>query len=196
MAIGTNKISTADLTLAGRTALATACSAVTQRCLDDLVRIEEPGFDHPWLAAALPHVLQADTTDTLVARRFLASLVAVGQKLMDPRPMSMASWTELFAFRLIWCEALPALSVTEEAAILSGLSSAVGTERLNLDRLDLLYSSDAADSLADELPTFDEWFEADAEWDPVHPYVAFTQDQARGLTDVLDDQDTELDQTE
>jgi hypothetical protein len=166
MAIGTNKISTADLTLAGRTALATACSTVTQRCLDDLVGIEEPGFDHPWLAAVLPHGLQADTTDTLVARRFLASLVAVGQKLMDPRPMTVASWAELFAFRLIWCEALPALSVT------------------------------TADSLADELPTFDEWFEADAEWDPVHPYVAFSEDQARGLTDVLDDQDTELDETQ
>jgi len=69
----------------------------------------------------------------------------------------------------------------------------VGTERLNLDRLDLLYGSDAADSLAD-LPAFEEWFEADAEWHPVHPYVALTEDQARGLAAVVDDEDTELDE--
>ena len=193
MAIGTRTISTADLTLAGRKALADACSAVTQRCLDDVVRTAAPGSEHAWLASALPQVLEADTTDRLLARRFLASLVAVGQKLMDPRPMAVASPAELFAFRLIWCEALPALSVTEAVAIVSALSQAVGTERLNLDRLDLLYGSDAADSLAD-LPAFEEWFEADAEWHPVHPYVALTEDQARGLAAVGDDEDTELDE--
>ncbi len=193
MAIGTRTISTADLTLAGRKALADACSAVTQRCLDDVVRTAAPGSEHAWLASALPHVLEAVTVDNLLARRFLASLVAVGQKLMDPRPMAVASPAELLAFRLIWREALPALSVTEETAILSALSQAVGTERLNLDRLDLLYSSAAADSLAD-LQAFEEWFEADAERYPVHPYVALTEDQARGLADVGDDEDTELDQ--
>jgi hypothetical protein len=198
MTIGTRTASTADFSLAGRNALAEACSIVTHRCLEDLAQAPVRMGEHPWLASVLPPlVLRADTPDELMARRFLASLVAVGQKLMDPIPRHLASLAELLAFRLIWREGLPRLSVSEPEARLDAVRRAITAERLNLDRLELQFGPDAERWAADS-PPFEEWFEADDERYPVHPYVALTEDRARGDAFDLDDEDLDpwLDDTE
>ncbi len=101
MTIDTRRVSTADFSLAGRNALAEACSVVTRRCLEDLAQAPARMGENTWLASVLPPVLGVDTADELMVRRFLASLVAVGQKLMDPLPRRLASLAELLAFRLI-----------------------------------------------------------------------------------------------
>jgi len=188
MTIGTRSVSTADFSLVGRTTLAEACSIVTHQCLEDLAQVSARMGEHPWLASVLPPlVLGANTADELMARRFLASLVAVGQKLMDPFPRHLASLAELLAFRLIWREGLPRLSVSEPEARLDAVSRAITTERLNLDRLELQFEPDPERWAAD-LPPFEEWFEADDERYPVHPYVALTEDRARGGAFDLDDE--------
>jgi hypothetical protein len=187
MTIGTGSVSTADFSLVGRTALAEACSIVTHRCLEDLAQVSVHMGEHPWLASVLPSpVLAANTADELMARRFLASLVAVGQKLMDPLPRHLASLAELFAFRLIWREALPRLAASEPEARLDAVSRGITAERVDLDRLQLLFGPDAERWAADLRP-FEEWFEADDERYPVHPYVA-TEDQARGGAFDVDDE--------
>jgi hypothetical protein len=189
MTVGTRTVSTADFSLAGRTALAEACSSVTHQCLEDLAQVPARMGEHPWLASVLPPlVLGTNTADELMARRFLASLVAVGQKLMDPLPRHLASLAELLAFRLIWREALPRLSVSQPQTRLDAVSRAITTERLDLDRLDLQFGPDAERWAAD-LPPFKEWFQADDERYPVHPYVALTEDQARGGAFDVDDED-------
>ncbi len=57
---------------------------------------------------------------------------------------------------------------------------------VDLARLQLLFGPDAEGWAAD-LPPFEEWFEADDERYPVHPYVAFTEDLARGGAFDVDD---------
>jgi hypothetical protein len=188
MTIGTRTVSTADFSFAGRTALAEACSIVTHRCLEDLAQTPAHMGAHPWLASVLPPlVLGANTADELMARRFLASLVAVGQKLMDPLPRHLASLAELLAFRLIWREGLPRLLASEPEARLDAVRRAITTERLDLDRLELQFGPDPELWAADS-PPFEEWFEADDERYPVHPYVALTEDRARGGAFDLDDE--------
>jgi hypothetical protein len=197
MTIGTGSVSTADFSLVGRTALAEACSIVTHRCLEDLAQVSAHMGEHERLASVLPSlVLGANTADELMARRFLASLVAVGQKLMDPLPRHLASLAELFAFRLIWREALPRLAASEPEVRLDAVSRGITAERVDLDRLQLLFGPDAERWAADLLP-FEEWFEADDERYAVHPYVALTEDQARGGAFDVDEEglDPSLDDT-
>lgn len=174
--IGSEETSTGHLSLVGRRAMAEACSAITQRCLDDIAQGEASG--HPWLAAVLPSVLEADVTNEVVATRFLATLVAVGQKLMDPRPLPVASSAELFAFYLIRREAAPALAVTESPEQLEHLHGAIRSHDLALDQLELLYGADAA-HWVEVTDQFEEWFEAQDEVYPVHPYVVGTEGWVR-----------------
>jgi hypothetical protein len=156
MTIGTSSVSTADFSLVGRTALAEACSIVTHQCLEDLALVSAHMGEHPWFASVLPpFVLGGNTADELMARRFLASLVAVGQKLMDPLPRHLGSLAELLAFRLIWREALPRLAANETEARLDAVRRAITAEQLDLDRLELQFGPDAERWAAD-LPPFEE----------------------------------------
>lgn len=180
MSVGTPERSTADLTLAGRRLLAEACSVVTHRAIESLAGSPSAPT---WPESTLPPALAVLSDDEWLARRSLATIVAMGQKLMDPRPLPVASLAELWGCWLMWREALPALRAIEDPATLAGIAHAVQLFEVDLAEFEQLYGPMAALFL-DNLPPLVEWFEAVDEQYPVHPYVALTEDLTRRAVDV------------